>query len=263
MLKKYALPMTLAGFCATHAVAASAADDGRWSTTIWAGALFNPGGTMQFATTGSIADLGTLDPGFADESASTSIRRLSFPDVFRGGETLGAEFAYHTGESLEPFARVSFSRLSGRRTTVGDITAEALASPAAISVNYDESNSAALTLGANYFFAESGIVQPFITGFIGADHADALHADVAVDSFGHDFDRQTVIPKNTRFVAGLQGGVSCRLGQSSDLKFSIGAEHVAADDIESTFLGPVGVSAIRIDQSPWSFPAEIGLNYRF
>lgn len=263
MLKRIALPMTLAGFCATHAATATAADDGRWSTTLWAGALFNQAGTMQFATTGSIADLGSLDPALADNSGSTTVKRLSFPDVFRGGATLGAEFTYHTGESLEPFARMSLSRLSGGAMTVGEISSDALTNPAAIRVNYDNSQSTALAFGANYLFLESGIVQPFITGFVGAEHADALRANVALEVLDRRFDHQTVIPNNTRFLAGLEGGVSYRLGQSSDLKFAIGAEHVSANDLQSAFLSPAGVSAVRINQSQWSFPAEIGLNYRF
>ena len=114
MLRKFALPLSLAGLTATYAGLAH-----------------------------------------ANDPATTTIDRLSFRDVFRTGETVGGELAYHMGPDFEPFAR-------------------------------------------------------YFAGFVGADHLDALRANVALLPLASRFDRQTVIPNNTRFLAGVEGGVSYR-----------------------------------------------------
>jgi hypothetical protein len=262
MLKKFALPMTLAGLCATY-TATAAVGDGRWTTTIWAGPLFTPQRTMQPGASGAIENIGSLDSTLAGDSGTTTVDRLSFRDVFRTGEALGAELAYRSGGNFEPFARLSFTRLGGKSVRVGELTSEALTAAAPVNVNFDEAKSAAITLGGRYFFAESGALHPFVTAFVGADHMDAVHADVAVVQLESRFDRQNVLPNTTRFQAGAEAGVSYQLGNSADLRFAIGAERVSAQRFDSKFLEPLGIDAIRISERRWSIPAEIGLNYRF
>lgn len=262
MLKKLALPMTLAGICATHSGSAQA-DDARWATTIWAGPLFTGHDTAQFGTSGGLADLGSLDPAFSEDSATTSIKGLSFHDMFRTGETLGAEFAYRASDAFEPFARVSFSRLGGRATTIGTLDSEAFTAATDIRANFDSQQSSALTLGARYLFAASGSLHPFVSGYVGADHMDALRANVTVPLLTQRFDRETVLPNNTRFIAGAQAGLSYDIGSNADLRFSIGAERLSAQELESKFLTPLGIDAIKVSEQRWVLPAEIGINYRF
>lgn len=263
MLKRTVLSMTIAGLCATHPGTALANDDSRWATTVWVGPLFAGHDTAQFAAVGGLADLGTLDPSFAADSATTTIDGLSFRDMFRTGATLGGELTYRMSPSFEPFARLGFSRLGGKRLPIGTISSEAFASPAPVSVNFDQAQSTALSLGARYFFLNSGALHPFVSGYVGADHLDALHADVAVAALARRFDRATVLSNNTRFVAGVQGGVSYDLSPGADIRFSIGAERLSAEELESKFLEPLGIDAIRVSERRWSVPAEIGINYRF
>jgi hypothetical protein len=263
MLKKFAFPLTLAGLWTAYAGSACANENGSWATTFWAGPLASLQGTEQFPASGAIADLGALDPSFADDPATTDINRLSFQDVFRSGETLGAELAYRTGLGFEPFARLSFSRLGGEEMPIGTISSAAFAKPAPVTANFDAARSSSLTLGGRYFFSDAGALHPFIAGYVGADHLDALHADVAVVPLGRRFDRQTVMSNNTRFLAGVQGGVSYSLSPSADLRFAIGAERLSAEQLESKFLAPLGIDDIKVNERRWSIPAEIGVNYRF
>lgn len=263
MLKKFAFPLTLAGLCGAYAGSARADENGSWATTFWAGPLASLQGTAQFGATGAVDDLGTLDPEFADDTATTTIDRLSFRDVFRTGETVGAELTYRAGLDFEPFARLSFSRLGGKAMPIGTMSSVAFTTPGTIEANFDGAQSTALTLGARYFFSDMGTLHPFIAGYVGADHLDALHAAIDIIPLEKRFDRQTVMPNNTRFLAGVQTGVSYALSPSADLRFAVGAERLSAEQLESNFLAPLGIDDIKVNERRWSVPAEIGVNYRF
>jgi len=263
MLRKFALPLTLAGLSAVYAGAVHADEDSPWDTTLWIGPLFSQHGTAQFDAAGSIADLGSLDPAYANDPATTTIDRLSFRDVFRTGATVGAELAYRAGSDFEPFVRVNFTRFGGKTLAVGTISSAAFTAPAPIMVNYDVARSTAFTIGARYLFADTGALHPFLSGFVGADHLDALRANVDVAALASHFDRETVMPNNTRFLAGVEGGVSYELSPTTDVRFAIGAERLSARELESQFLAPLGIAAIKENERRWTMPAEIGVNYRF
>ena len=226
MLRKFALPLTLAGLSAVYTGAAHANEDSPWDTTLWIGPLFSQHGTAQFDADGSIADLGSLDPAFANDSATTTIDRLSFRDVFRTETTVGAELAYRVGPDFEPFVRVNFARFGGKTLPIGTISSAAFTAPAPIMAKYDGARSSAFTIGARYLFADSGALHPFLSGFVGADHLDALRANVDVAALASHFDRQTVLPNNTRFLAGVEGGLSYELSPTTDVRFAIGPRPV-------------------------------------
>ncbi|MGH8261849.1 MAG: hypothetical protein ACRETU_05595 [Steroidobacterales bacterium] len=263
MLRRLAMPLTLAGLSAVYAGAVHADENSPWDTTLWIGPLFSQHGTAQFNAAGSIADLGTLDPAFADDPATTSIDRLSFRDIFRTGVTAGAELAYRTGSDVEPFVRVNFTRFGGKTLPVGTISSAAFTAPAPIMANYDVAHSTAFTVGARYLFADTGALHPFLSGFVGAEHLDALRADIGVAELAKRFDRETVMSGSTRLLAGVEGGLSYELSPTTDVRFAIGAEHLAARELESKFLAPLGIADIKESERRWTMPAEIGVNYRF
>lgn len=87
MIRKFAIPVTLASLVSAHSIVAHA-NEGRWTTTVWAGPVFTPEGTMYGGGSAEIADLGTLDPSLADASGSISANHLSFGKGAGGGRAV-------------------------------------------------------------------------------------------------------------------------------------------------------------------------------
>jgi hypothetical protein len=242
----------------------NAADEGQWVTTFTAGTSLIPHGTFQEGALGELPDLGAIDAPLAGEPGKVAIDHLSFHDAFRLGPQFGIETGYVTDSNLEPFMRLSYSQLRGRTARIGTMTAPALASPAAISADFGDADSWALNVGARYFLTDAtAAVRPFVSGFVGADRTDALHAHFAVKDLEADLGREVLLPRETRFDAGIEGGVSFQLANQAELSFSVGADYVNARQTQSAAFAPLGVDSVTLTDQRWSIPIDVGLSYRF
>jgi len=262
MVRKISLPAALLAACVTSAAQANPAE-GEWTTTFSAGATFAPRATMLPGVSGALADLGVIDPTLAGASATTSTGHLAFGDVFRTGPTAGVEMSYGLSSQFEPFMRFDYEQLGGRNLGLGTVTSGALATPAVISARFDDLKSSAVTLGARYFFLPSGALQPFLSGFVGANHTDALRADLAAAALAVDLGRQTFVPAATRFTAGAEAGLGYAMSDHSDLRLSLGADYISSQRYLSNALDPLGIASLAVNDRRWSFPAALGVSYRF
>jgi len=254
--------LTLASLGAIRAAFADP-QEGRWSTTILAGAEFVPRSEFQGPDNGQLIDLGALDPALLGSTGTTSVDRLSYRDAFRTGGALGFETSYDSSANLESYFRLGFDELRGRGLQLGDISSSAFSSPAPLDANFNDLKSVDFTLGERYYFLDSGSFRPFVSGFVGADHTDALRARFTSTPLQFDSGSALLLPSATRFDAGLEGGASYGCTDRTALQFKLGLDYVTARHADSAALAPLGLSELSLREPRWSVPAEVGVTYRF
>ncbi|HWK75871.1 MAG TPA: hypothetical protein VNQ81_16465 [Povalibacter sp.] len=267
MFKRISASLALAALAASPLAVRTATaadyDEGQWVTTFTAGAGLITSNTFQSPASAALADLGRLDGSLAGQSATMRVDRLSFHDAFSVGPTLGIESGYLSNSGVEPYIRLDRSQLRGRNVRIGEMTSAALASPAAITANFDDLTSWGLDLGARYFFNEGGAARPYLAGYVGAERSDPLYAHFAVSGISADGGRQTLLPRETLFNAGVETGVSYQVSDQAALRFSVGADYRPARHEDSTAFESLGLGPVRIADQRWSVPIDLGLTYRF
>jgi len=254
------IPVALAAL--GGAGAASAADQGAWVTSFMAGSEFLENGSLNPHVTRDVADLGTIDPSLAGMSGQARIDQLQFHDAFRVGPSFSIETGYMAESNLEPFARVSYSQLSGQNTDVGILDSPSLDSPVPIHANIDDMNSWALDLGTRYFLTDSGAARTYLAGYVGADHTEALRARISIPGMSEPTSEE-ILPQATRFDAGVEGGVAWQVSDNADLSLSLGAQYVDARSEATNAFAPFGVEDVRFTDPRWSFPVNVGVNFKF
>lgn len=242
--------------------AASAADQGQWVTTFLAGSNLMENGSFNPHVTRDVADLGTIDPSLAGLSGQTRIDQLQFRDAFRSGPSFSIETGYLAQSNLEPFARLSYSQLSGRNQEIGFLDSAALDSPVPIRASIGDMDTWALDLGTRYFLTDSGAARTYLAGYVGADRTDALHAHFRVAGLP-DSASEEILPQTTRFDAGVEGGVAWQVSDNADLSLSVGAQYLDARSESTNAFAPVGVEDVRFTDPRWSFPVNFGVNFKF
>ena len=182
-------------------------------------------------------------------------------DAFRSGLSFGIETGYMTQSNLEPFVRLSYSKLEGRNTSIGSIESLDLNTSAAIGANFDDMKSWALNVGTRYFLSDTGTVRTYVAGYLGADRMDAMRANL--DIAGVPVSQEEFLPRATRFDAGVEGGLAWALSDQADLGLSIGAQYVDARKEMTNAFAPVGLDQVRFEDPRWSIPVNLGVNFRF
>jgi len=247
---------------ASSSAAMAANDEGHWVTTFTGGTDVITHGTLQEHANGSLASLGGLDAANAGDPATTSLRSLSMHDAYRLGPGLGLELGYMADSNIEPFMKLEYSQLRGRNERIGELSSPALASPAAIGSNFDDMHSWALNFGTRYFWNNGGTVEPFVAGFMGANRTEAMRTHLSVNGVAN-LGTEELLPQQTRFDAGLEGGVNFRLADNADLRFSVGANWVDARKKTTDAFAPLGMESVQLTEQRWSVPVDVGVNYRF
>lgn len=251
---------------AARSASASNYDEGQWITSFTAGTGLSTSGTMMEGARGSLADLGTLDPrnaAVAGAAATTSLNRLSFRDAYDAGPSLGLEVGYLMNSGLEPFVRLDHSQLGGRRTRIGTLTSEALASPEGVTGDFRDMNSWALDVGSRYFFPSTGPWRPFVTGYVGLERSDALHARLSVAGVDPEIGSETLLPRENRFNAGVEAGIGYQVSDQATLSLSAGADYAEPREFRSAAFEPLGLEPVRITDQRWTVPINLGLSYHF
>jgi hypothetical protein len=262
--RKSLLPLALVLLGGARAASASTYDQGQWVTSFVAGSNLMTHGTFQNFGTGGALDLGALDPTFTGSSATTTINHLSTHDVFRDGLTLGLETGFMAQTDLEPFVRFQYSRMHGRTARVGTIESDALAAPAPVLDDFGDFNAWTLDLGSRYFFVDTGNVRAFIDGYVGVTRIDPLHGRLMIAGIPADMGREQVLPQETRLGAGLEGGVSWKIADATDLSLSVGAQYIDTRSRDTQMYVPLGLeSGVKLSDQRWSVPLDLGLTYHF
>jgi hypothetical protein len=248
--KKSVFPVALLALGLSKMASATNYDEGQWVTTFMAGSQLIPDETItpEVRTDVSGAAISQLDS-------------LRVNDAFRSGPSFGIETGYMTQSNLEPFVRLSYSKLEGRNTSVGSIESTDLSTSAPIGANFDDMKSWSLNVGTRYFLSDSGTLRTYVAGYLGADRMDAMTADLSIA--GAPAAREEFLPQATRFDAGVEGGLAWALSDQADLGLSIGAQYVDARKEMSNAFAPIGLDQVRFEDPRWSIPVNLGVNFRF
>jgi hypothetical protein len=241
---------------------ASASDEGQWVTTFLAGSNLLENGKFNPQVTHNVANLGTIDPTLAGLSGESHIDGLQFRDAFRIGPSFSIETGYMAQSNFEPFARLSYSQLSGRNQEIGFLETPTVESPIPIRANIGDMNTWALNLGTRYFLTDSGAARTYVAGYVGADRTDALHARFHVAGLP-DSASEDILPQTTRFDAGVEGGFAWQVSNNADLSLSVGAQYLDARSESTDAFAPVGIEDVRFTDPRWSFPVNFGVNFKF
>lgn len=97
---------------------------------------------------------------------------------------------------------------------------------------------------------------------MGADRTQPMRAHLAVNGMAN-LGEQELLPQQTRFDAGVEGGVKFQLADKADLRVSIGADYVDARKENTAAFAALGVDSVKMTEQRWSVPVDLGLNYRF
>lgn len=247
------VPVALLALGATGAASAAGNyDEGQWVTTFMAGSGLIPNGSFNPEVTGNIADVGTA-----------TIDHLQFRDAFRAGPSFSIETGYMMDSNVEPFARLSYSQMRGRTTDVGTVRSDALDTTAPVSANFGDMDSWALNVGTRYFFNDSGPLRTYIAGYLGADRTDALHAHFQVAGLDAMSPREELLPQETRFDAGVEGGVAWQVSNNADLSLSVGAQYMNPRRDHTDAFAPLGIDEVQFTDPRWSIPVNLGVNFKF
>lgn len=248
--KTSALPVALVALGLSKLASASNYDEGQWVTTFMAGSELIPHDTISPQVRTNVSDV-----------AVAELDSLRVNDAFRSGPAIGIEAGYMSQSNIEPFVRLSYSKLEGRDTSIGSVQAPDLGTAAAIGADFDDMKSWALNLGTRYFLSDSGTVRTYVAGYLGADRLDAMRANL--DIAGVPVSQEEFLPRATRFDAGLEGGLAWALSDQADVGLSVGAQYVDARKEMTNAFAPVGLDQVRFEDPRWSVPVNLGVNFRF
>ena len=248
--KNSVFPVALVALGLSKMASASNYDEGQWVTTFMAGSQLIPDETITPEVRTDVSGV-----------AISQLDSLRVNDAFRSGPSFGIETGYMTQSNLEPFVRLSYSKLEGRNTSIGSIESLDLNTSAAIGANFDDMKSWALNVGTRYFLSDTGTVRTYVAGYLGAERMDAMRANL--DIAGVPVSQEEFLPSATRFDAGVEGGLAWALSDQADLGLSIGAQYVDARKEMTNAFAPVGLDQVRFEDPRWSIPVNLGVNFRF
>lgn len=229
------------------------ADNSSWSTTVWGGWNWPENGDLFHGSRAAIDDGSGTYTGFP----------LSYRDAFRAGPALGLEASRSVTSHWQPFVRFAYSQARGSNVNIGEASLNELASPALLRADFSNLESASLDFGGRYTFDESVALHPFLAGYAGVARARALRARLISAELPVSTDSQTILPAETRFNAGIEGGLDYAFGNNTDLLLKLGADYEHAADARSTALESLGVPMENLHAMRWTFPLELGFAYYF
>jgi hypothetical protein len=263
MLRRTSLPLALVAIAAAPAAFAGTAGDSPWSASFTIGTQLLPHGKFQSRHTSTVANLGSINPALAGRSGAVVIDSLRIDDVYSVGPGANLELGYELTSRLSTFARLSYSQLDGKTTRIGDILVTGLTSLSSVRAQFDDMKSWSLNFGGQYFLTESTLVRPYIAGYLGVDRSDEVSAHIRVDGTPVQFGRERLLPRETRFDAGVELGLSYDFSDKGALRFSVGGDYRSQRHEDSDAYQSLGISRVRVTDQSWSIPIELGLTYKF
>lgn len=250
-MKRISIPLALITLGTAHVACAAGNEEGRWAATFRIGTQLMPHGTFQAGGTGQSA------------AGTAQLDSLTYDDIFRVGPSADLELGYRITSNLEPFVRVSYSQLRGENARIGDIRPAGSAPSTVVRANFDDMESWQLDLGTRLFFVDSGPLQSFVAGYVGVDRAQELRAHVRVNGVLTPSTRETLLPRETRFAAGVELGVSYELTEQTAISLSIGADYRTARHERTGAYQGLGINTVRVTDQDWTLPIDLGVTWRF
>lgn len=238
------------------------ADEG-WKTSISAGASFNTNQQLLDSGSGSIANLGAIDPTLNGNAGAATIKGISTRDAFSVGPAVSLELSKLMDSNAEPFVRLRYTDLKGRNQPVGSISNFSNGTSSPIQADFDDLKSTALDFGARYNLVNSGNWIPFVGGYVGATRTSALKTAININSPLYSAESLTLVPSNTRLDTGVEAGVGVKLNDVSEIKLSVGANYLDAKNMQSPLPQQFGLTQVSAVDPRWSVPASIGVALHF
>lgn len=262
MFRKLSLPLACLALGSVHSAFAADYNEGQWVASFMAGTELLGHGTVFSEHTGTTADLGNVDSDLDGTAGTTTLGHLSLHDAYRIGPSIGIETGYFATENIEPFARLQYSKMLGRDRQIGELTSPGLTTPEGVRANFEDQNSYALDIGLRVFGNEMGVARPYFAGYVGADRTDAMKANIEVNNVG-GLGQQELLPRKTRFDAGVEGGVAFKASEQSDFHIGVGANYVDQRRETTDAFDALGIDSLQVSDRRWSFPIDVGMNFRF
>ncbi|MET0499438.1 MAG: outer membrane beta-barrel protein [Steroidobacteraceae bacterium] len=252
MLKRTYLPLAVIAPVFALGVAQSASareSDSPWSTTLTAGANLLPHSTFLHSRNA------TVGPG------NVSLDSLTFDDLFNPDPSFGLELGYQLTSDLESFVRFDYSQMSGTNALLGRVTTAGGVS--AIRGDFDDLKTYSLDVGTRFYFHDGNKVRPYLTGYLGVDRGDAVYGHFSVGGATLGRRRETVLPQETRFDAGVEAGIDYRFESQWSVRLSVGADYSSSRHEETRAFETLGLGPIRVSDQTWSIPIDLGLSVKF
>jgi hypothetical protein len=252
--------LALAGGAARSAYAA----DSPWTMSIFGGNSISTRGALRPPGTGSITDLGTVDPALTGNAGALSLDRLRYQDLFRHRYDTGAELGYAFSDNLQSFARFSYDGLTGRSRRIGTLQSDGLSAPAPLDARFSDADNLSLDLGSRYFFSTGSAWRPYAGAALGVSHLDAMRATLTVPDTAVDLQNVRFTRPSTVFSQSVETGVEYDPSSSFGVRLSLNADHVGSPrSAHDPALASLGLTSAHDAQSRWAFPVALAATYHF
>jgi hypothetical protein len=248
-------------------VASADTPDSPWGIAVYGGDSVAESGSLRSPhepLLETIPDLGTLDPALGGTSATLSLDKLRYEDLFRRSFNTGLELNYSFSDALQSYARASYSAYDGRTRTAGVLTSDALGVSEPLRARFNDQDNKALEIGSRYFWQTGTAWKPFAGLSLGATRLNAISATFSVPDTAIDLPNVRFTRPATVFSQSAEAGVEYNPSRSFGVRFSVDAEHVgdqpSGDDPR---LAQFGIDPGHDATGRWSFPVAVAAAYHF
>lgn len=256
--------ITAAALVAGAAARAYADPSNPWSVSVIGGDSVAESGSLRSPRSASITDLGAIDPSLSGASGTLSLDKLRYEDLFRRKFDTGLELDYSFDPNLQTYGRFSYESLGGRSHQIGELSSNALDTPAAVAAHFSDADNMTFELGSRYFWQTGTDWRPFAGAALGATHLDAIRAsftspEAALVLPDAQFTRSGVV-----FSQSLETGVEYAPDSNFGVRFSVNADHVGAPpSADNAELAELGFDANHDAHGRWAFPVSVAAAYHF
>jgi opacity protein-like surface antigen len=234
----------------TVAASASAAEPEAWTLTFSAGAHLLPRDKVQGRHSTEVLGVGT------------TLDTLRQHDIFDSGPAAGLELGYNLRSNLQTFLRIDYSQLSGNTVRIGDVRTPAAAARE-IRARFDDANTWQANVGARFLPVDSGPWQPYLSAYIGVDRTDEWTARITVDGQPIQSGDGRLLPRETRFNAGVELGLGYDISDAAAVRLSVAGDYKAQREEDTRAYQALGFNSVRVSDQSWTIPVEVGISWKF
>jgi len=254
--------LALTGGLARGAVAADS--NSPWTMSIYGGDSAGMSGELRAPGTLTIDDLGALDPALTGTSATLSLDKLRYDDLFRRHFDTGLELGYAFSDNLQSFGRFGYDSLGGRSRRIGSFQLEGATAPTPLDAQFADADNMSLDFGARYFFSTSTTWRPYAGASLGATHLDSIRATISVPDSTLDVRNVSFTKPSTVFSQTLETGVEYNPSSAFGVRFSVDADHIGAPrSAHDESLAELGFDSAHDAAARWDFPIAVAATYHF
>ena len=243
---------------------ASGPESGVWRGSVSGGSTVAISGGALHDGVGEIPNLGIFDPGLTGNVGVVTLDSKSYQSLFGTGWNFGAELSLGESDSLESYARLSRESLPGHSMVVtGQIAPTGATEGSVLSAGFGDLNSWRLSVGQRYFFLPGHNLRPFVSGGLGLNYTDAVHAAFSAPDIGGSVVTSRYFRSTTGFLGEVGVGMEYGLTPALGLNVGVSADYLAGARADGVALSAAGLPVLTSTNGHWSVPARVGLVYRF